>query len=709
MELVLDVENKTTLRRKESSEDYYMDLSPYCPTNFLVTVGCLEVGTTEAEVYILNHPEFKGDAKAEFNKVQDKLDKATLLIMHNAIHDLEWLLESGFKYDGPVWDTMIAEFVFNRGIRGPLSLEDLAIDKNLPHKKSDLVGNYFKEGKTVDQVPLQTLAMYNAGDLESTAALYTNQKERLGCQNSKGLLPTIRMMCDYTRTLVRMRQAGIYVDKDELRKIREEFIDEQRELETFLVNKTKELMGDVEINLNSSDFKSKIFYSRELTDKRQWCEQFNIGLDERGKKKKRPRMRNDEFIKYVRKYTQVVRKKRAEQCDDCGGTGYYTKIKKDGSPFKKATKCLHCTNGIKYIDRKEVAGWMLIPDKVSDVAQGGFETNKHKLEEIINSTNNTELIEYCKALIRREALDTYINTFVNGLLTYTQDDGFLHPNFLQCVAATGRLSCVNPNLLNQPRGTTFPIKRAFKSRFEGGEIAEVDFKQLEFRIAGYLSQCEQVLQDIKDDIDAHANTRDIVNNFDKNILPISRQDAKPHTFKPLYGGMSGLDRFVNYYKWFLERYKGINRWHDELLETALTHKRITLPSGRQYDFPYTKRNFYGYVNGTTQIVNYPVQGFATADLVPLGIMAVELAMWEYELKHNMKFRSVLILTVHDSLEIDLHPEEKEIMLNLVAKAMVDLNTMCMKYYNLDFQYPIEVEIKCGPTWYGVRDYHASTN
>ena len=65
------------------------------------------------------------------------------------------------------------------------------------------------------------------------------------------------------------------------------------------------------------------------------------------------------------------------------------------------------------------------------------------------------------------------------------DHGFIHPEFMQCVTATGRLSSRNPNFQNMPRGNTFAIRKAVESRFEGGLIME-DYSQLEFRVAGFL-------------------------------------------------------------------------------------------------------------------------------------------------------------------------------------------------------------------------------
>ena len=62
------------------------------------------------------------------------------------------------------------------------------------------------------------------------------------------------------------------------------------------------------------------------------------------------------------------------------------------------------------------------------------------------------------------------------------------------------------------------------------------------------------MEDIKNGVDVHQYTADIIG--------VSRQHAKGHTFKPLYGGMSGTEDEKRYYAAFKEKYKGIASWHE---------------------------------------------------------------------------------------------------------------------------------------------------
>ena len=112
---------------------------------------------------------------------------------------------------------------------------------------------------------------------------------------------------------------------------------------------------------------------------------------------------------------------------------------------------------------------------------------------------------------------------------------------------------------NMPRGGTFPVKRVFKSRWDGGQIMEADFAQLEFRVAAFLSQDRLQLMKCTTGFDVHSYTAKVISDAGQ---PISRQDAKAHTFAPLYGA-SGFGRTqaeAAYYKQFTKKVQ----WHRQV-------------------------------------------------------------------------------------------------------------------------------------------------
>ena len=120
---------------------------------------------------------------------------------------------------------------------------------------------------------------------------------------------------------------------------------------------------------------------------------------------------------------------------------------------------------------------------------------------------------------------------------------------------------------NMPRGGTFPVKKVFVSRFDGGKILEADFAQLEFRAAAYLSQDEVAIEEVSTGFDVHAYTAKVISDAGQ---PTSRQDAKAHTFAPLYGatGYGRTKAEAAYYEHFTAKYKGVAAWHSRLAKEA---------------------------------------------------------------------------------------------------------------------------------------------
>ena len=673
---VVDVETSFV-----TGENGKTDPSPFNSKNKLVSVGI------NNEYLFFNHDERQDNGA--FIKVQNILDKTTLLIGHNLKFDLAWLYEVGFKYSGKVYDTMIGEYVLQRGVRKALSLKECCNRRKLS-SKSDATQDFINQGISFEMMPSKIVEEYGRQDIAVTRELYHSQVDDFKQAKNRNLVPTVKMMNSFLQVLTKMEMNGIQIDLDALHDVETKFKIEYDELREKIDTIIWERMGDTRINPASPEQLSWLIYGVKVIDKKKWAEAFNIGIDPQTKKqKKKPKLSRTQFTRMVAQMTQPIYKTRSHQCIHCSGQGRIQKIKVNGEPYKNLSPCHHCSGtGIIYEETKARAGFTLNPSFVSDVSEGGFKTDRVTLGKLTN-TDDAELNEFIECITRYNALETYLNTFVEGIKSHCNKDGSLHPKFMQCVTATGRLSSRDPNFQNQPRGKTFPIRRVVTSRWEGGKILEMDFAQLEFRTAVFLSQDRQGMADIQNKVDIHQFTADVIG--------VSRQEAKGHTFKPLYGGMSGTESEKKYYKEFLVKYKDIAKWHDQLESDAINYKVVSLPSGREYAFPFARRMPWGSSSNSTQVKNYPVQGFATADIVPLTCIAVDNLMVQNKVK------SLLINTIHDSVLIDVHPDEEDMIIDIVKKGARNVVPMMKEHYDIDFNVPLDTDVKVGYNWLEMRE------
>ena len=681
MKLTLDVEN-TVIKRNGK-----LHLDPFEPENTLVMVGMLDDLGSE-DLVTFDHAEQQPTTEGRAI-VQLKLDEASLLIMHNAAHDLVWLWESGFTYEGEIFDTMLGEYILQRGQKEPLSLEACAERYELDTKKQDTLKAWLNAGNTVRDMNHTELSEYLSADLHATQELYNHIDTKLRMyEEHMPLQDTVKLTNQLAVHLAHIYQRGFAVDLDALEGVRQEYETERDQLVIKLEEQVHNLMGDRPINLGSTEQLSWVIYSRKPKDKKFWAELFEERMD-------------DQDYKYqVRNSSDVLYKQKAKQCETCNGSGKVWKVKKDGTKYARPNRCPTCdTVGYTFTNTNQVAGLKFSAPTAKWVSHSGFSTSKDSLvflEGIARSKGMTEAETFLQSVRRLSAVETYLSSFVDGIATHTKQDGKLHVRLLQHRTGTGRLSGADPNMQNMPRGGTFPVKRVFKSRWKGGQIMEADFAQLEFRVAAFLSQDQTALDEVATGFDVHSYTAKVISDAGQ---PISRQDAKSHTFAPLYGA-SGFGRTkaeAAYYKQFTKKYSGIGKWHEELAKEALNTGKIRTPSGREFSFPDVQRRRFGGVTYFTQIKNYPVQSFATADIVPISLIYIDKLMGVNQMW------SCIVNTVHDSIVIDVHPDETEKVLKVINRTNEMLTSLVNKKWNIDFNVPLLLEAKIGDNWLDTKD------
>jgi DNA polymerase I-like protein with 3'-5' exonuclease and polymerase domains len=229
-------------------------------------------------------------------------------------------------------------------------------------------------------------------------------------------------------------------------------------------------------------------------------------------------------------------------------------------------------------------------------------------------------------------------------------------------------------------------------------LLQADAKALEWVCASYLSKDKIAYDEIWNNVDQHTDNQ---NRFG---LP-SRLIAKTFVFRLIYGGsaysyandnnftdVSTSESFwQNVIDEFYTKYKGLGQWHKEIVATAMKDRKITMPTGRVYNYePEVK---YGKVKWPrTKILNYPVQGLG-ADL-----MAIARVSLSNRLKDMKDVK--LINTVHDSIIVDFDSKvwDNSSIVKIVDKCFTDIPLNFQKLFGVKFNLPMRVECQVGSDW-----------
>lgn len=277
--------------------------------------------------------------------------------------------------------------------------------------------------------------------------------------------------------------------------------------------------------------------------------------------------------------------------------------------------------------------------------------------------------------------------------------GIFYGAFNQCVTRTHRLSSsgrpIKFGMFDKNKSVQFQnlpqvFKPLFTARHRGWSVGEADGSQLEFRVAAHLGKDKVAIQDIINKEDVHSVTASTITAAGQKI---NRQEAKAHTFKPLFGGSSGTTAEKAYYELFNKKYNGISSTQKKWCFTVVEEKELQIPSGLIFYWPDTAIQKSGYITNSTKINNAPIQSYATADIVPIAITK----LW-HDMK-NEEMQSFLVNTVHDSGIGEIHPDEREEWKCLANKAFTEY-----VYYYLDrvyddkFSVPLGTGIKIGEHW-----------
>ncbi len=262
-------------------------------------------------------------------------------------------------------------------------------------------------------------------------------------------------------------------------------------------------------------------------------------------------------------------------------------------------------------------------------------------------------------------------------------DGALRAVFNQCNTRTHRLSSSGLEYKVQFQNFNRKFKPLFRARHDGWLVAEADGAQLEFRVGAHLGRDPVALSDIVTGRDVHSYTAEVIGT--------TRDGAKEHTFKPMYGGISGTPQEREYYDYFKERYSSISGTQRQWALGVLGTQFLDTEWGFRFYYPGTKLKESGWIVNQTNIYNYPVQSFATAEIIPCALVTAWHRMREME--------SFMVNTVHDSIIAELHPDEVTLWHDVARQCLIeDSYKMIRQLYGVELTVPLGAGVMIGDRW-----------
>lgn len=338
----------------------------------------------------------------------------------------------------------------------------------------------------------------------------------------------------------------------------------------------------------------------------------------------------------------------------------------------------------------------------------GFEPLKERGEQLLSSRST--ILAKLKATTKRQ------QEFMQAYKLYNKASSLISKNlfffkkvceemgtkfwgiFNQGIAATQRLTASGRPLLFRDEKQTKSVqfqnlprqyKRLFWSGHEDYVVGEADAAQLEFRVAAALGNDGLAIEEIANGVDVHSITAQVLT---ANGEPTTRQEAKASTFAPLFGGMGSTKAQAEYAEFFKRKYAGISKTQRGWCLSVLEQGYLVTPYGMRYYWPDTKVvTRTGYITNTTNINNYPIQGLATAEMIPLALCSF------WHLTRGTPIR--IINTIHDSI-VSVFPRGFEQFYEDVSKfCFTDALFQLLRVnYNYEFAAPLGCGIKYSRNW-----------
>lgn len=327
---------------------------------------------------------------------------------------------------------------------------------------------------------------------------------------------------------------------------------------------------------------------------------------------------------------------------------------------------------------------------------GSYTTNAAALQDLyIKSVDNERANGFLGALLRHREINK-LKQIVQTLIDATNtSDERIHTTFEQTVAATGRLSSVDPNLQNIPNRNA--AGREIRGVFVPGEgyeaLMSCDYSQVELRIMADLSDDEALIEAFRSGADFHKYVASMVYK-----LPVDQitGDQRSHVKAMSYGLAYGLSTYglAQQLKIAPREAEALKNRYFDTFGKVHDYLESLVANAREKGYTETifgRRRYFPALHSTNRVareaaeraaLNAPIQGSA-ADIMKIAMIRAEQTLAEAHVK------SRIILQIHDELVVEIAPGEGDQVTELVRNAME---------HAVDLAVPLDVSCGIGSDW-----------
>ena len=706
-----------------------------------------------------NQTEGSYHEKAERIPVPKRLAQAKLLVGFNIKFDLLWMweyeeIQDFFKRGGVIWDCQYVEYLLEgHQQHAQMASMNSIIEKYGGTLKMDAVKVMWEEGIDTPDIPQDILMKYLLGDPEediqgdvnNTFLIMMGQMKRIREEFPKETMQMIKNRMDGLLATTEMEYNGLKLDLELGMQMQKEQADALVKLDQNLLKFLPEFPPEFEFKWTSNHHRSCLIYGG-TAKYLKWVQH----EDEEGNKLYANKVEKWPLVDGTPTHPDLL----GDLTQDTFKSG---KRIGEGKTKNVTVPDLTKPKGAKQEHYIRFKGYTQPDQKWKSTLVDAKGLNIYSTAANIIEELAVRNIPFLKMLAQRQKMQKDLGTYFwmedkngqrKGMLTLVNEqDGLIHHKLNHTSTVTSRLSSSDPNMQNIPKADKSVVKKLFISRYgDDGEMAEIDYSQLEVVVQGILSHDPQLIKDLQNRIDFHCKRLGIKlgESYEEVVHKVKvlldevyiqqRSDIKSFTFERAYGAAAysisanndiPLDEVEELIRIEETMYPGVVAF-DRLVEAAIRSsrwetstelyirgKRVSIgkgewfsPTGTRYvwtegetpEFIQKRGKLVGF--SPTERKNWPIQG--TGGEIVQTMLG---CLWRW-LIANDRFdnKAWLCNTVHDCVWLDMHKSVTNKVVPTACKILEAVPHKFNKDFDMDITVPFPVEAEVGPNMYDLQHY-----